>query len=314
MGHELEVATELKKQNVYTLGLAYSEVLRFNIEAKFEGICRPYNETSFFELLYKFVNIALHHKGVAPTTMKTELELAIGQVFRGKDFNLEAQGYVPGKTPGLWDYQGLACKKSHKLRNVNHAIQARSPAVLSVYPDAKTQLALITGKVRSGKKREQRKVRIPQDAGTWLEQQTQGASMELSVAPDLDKGIVDFMNDGGRPLHLDQMHEQHPAVRERYRPASPIQSQPATARVYTRPQTAITRANTKKEPGRPKTAVVRATPKKKAKSVVQRPFSARPAATRKGGKYAVPRWDKTATSKPKPWAKHEMWDVKMSWL
>jgi len=78
---ELLVAQEEKEMAQETLGLKYSEVLRFNLEYKFDPGNKPFDEAAFYETMYKFVSHTVRaFKKVNPTLWK-ELDIELGRLF-----------------------------------------------------------------------------------------------------------------------------------------------------------------------------------------------------------------------------------------
>lgn len=129
-----------KLQAQTALGLKYAEVLRANLEHKFDVNTKPYDETAFYEAVYKFVNYTVrqyrvNQKLLCPPAMWKELDVVLGCIFRGEDFNLEERGLVPDPNEiGAW-MPRVATGRTYKKINIHAAISRRSPAVALTYKD-----------------------------------------------------------------------------------------------------------------------------------------------------------------------------------
>jgi len=288
-----------RDEELRNVGLAYGDVLRFNLDAKFNGTSRPYDETGFFELLYRFINNAVHHKGV-PASLRKEVDIALGKIFRGNDFNLEAKGFVQGRKPGTWMEQdqpttGANGKLvSSKLRSVNTAIHCRSPAILSIYPDSKTVLQELDLKRRA----KQQKIKRAQTARS-RSFNIASTRQDTAIADDenhasdtnrqhertilqCEKGPITVFDAG--PLSASDLFSAPPKQRaKRPHTAGVVRNHPAMATCRERPQSGKTRNGS----GRIGSA------------------------TRRNKK---PEQKQYVTSPNRPWSAHENWRPKLSWL
>jgi len=163
----IPIAEEEKKEAQTALGLKYAEVLRANLAVKFDVNTKPYDETAFYEAVYKFVNHTIRQYRVdqngtknmlCPPAMWKELDVELGRIFRGEDFNLEERGLARDEGEvGAW-VPKLAKGRAYKKINIHAAISRRSPAVALTY---KSQAdILLEGKA---KQRPETALRCPSD-------------------------------------------------------------------------------------------------------------------------------------------------------
>ena len=220
-------------------------------------------------------------------------------MFRGNDFNLEAKGYVPGRKPGSWVERprpaaGTGAKlESCKLRNVNTAIHCRSPAILSVYPDAKTALQELNQKRRAQQqksKRVQSARSRPMSAASSQRENLalleEKEDVVHAIKPTCEPGSVGINSLDLGPLTFEALR------------APPKQR-------AARPQTAgVARSRTINCNERPQTATVRSRASRKG-------ASKRGSAVRHG---KDPEKKQFVTSQNRPWSAHENWRPKLSWL
>ena len=127
------------------LALVYSAVLQWNLQAKFDNNLK-FDESAFYELLYKLMTHAVRKWRVGdiplcPSALWKEIDVELGRVFRGSDFNLEMRGLVRDKhVMGRWRPQRGKDHKprqhEHRTPNFTTAVLQRSPALgRCLHPD-----------------------------------------------------------------------------------------------------------------------------------------------------------------------------------
>ena len=95
--------------------------------------------------MYKFVShvirkFTVNQKALCPNTMWKELDIELGRVFRGNDFNLEKRGLAPDSSQvGVW-VPAPRKTRHYKKINIHRAISTKSPAVDLAYTDPEDRL------------------------------------------------------------------------------------------------------------------------------------------------------------------------------
>lgn len=318
-----EGAEQTKKETLEALGQRYAEVLRANLAVKFSQTTKPFDETAFYEAVYKFVSavirkFTINQKTLCPQHMWKELDVELGLVFRGGDFNLEKRGLVkdPNKI-GAW--LPSRTKRTYRKINVHAAISRRSPAVAMVYKEA----APVAGQAEPSTQpapSSKRPSSAPVRRGS-SQRPTQAPARE----PDISQGRVPFVSSGRVQMMeaevtlprqslftLGVLNESVLEARQgvqRSRPSTATVRGSGRGAASMGPDRNLRPSSAKTERTRPLSATNRpisATKRGVTSSKAKRPFSAqtaRPASarTRHVGMFQL---DGTPV---KPWAAHEHW-------
>lgn len=118
------------------LALVYSAVLQWNMAARFEKATH-FDEAAFYELLYKFMTHTIRKWRIGdvllcPSALWKEVDVELGRVFRGKDFNLEMRGLVRDPSQmGRWKPKR---KNDRPARGHEHRTPGFSEVVLQRSP------------------------------------------------------------------------------------------------------------------------------------------------------------------------------------